>query len=195
MRTRRGDVFTTVYGVAWLQLVNDLAEGTPMRVCANETCQRSSLRQLGRSLYGQNRTEGIRYCSAECAKAQARASTGDARRPRGRRTDERQPQDGKGRRRTVTLDPATLAALREHGKAAGRRAAPARPWVHRSRPRVLPRRRRSTASERFSRTFADRARQLGLPTIRLHDLRHTWATLALAGGEHPRVILDTARAS
>src|SRR3954451_1894581 len=65
MRTRRGDVFTTVYGVAWLQLVNDLAEGTPMRVCANETCQRSSLRQLGRSLYGQNRTEGIRYCSAE----------------------------------------------------------------------------------------------------------------------------------
>src|SRR3954449_7852564 len=96
MRTRRGDVFTTVYGVAWLQLVNDLAEGTPMRVCANETCQRSFLRQLGRSLYGQNRTEGIRYCSAECAKAQARASTGDARRPRGMRTDERQPQDGKG---------------------------------------------------------------------------------------------------
>jgi len=39
--------------------------------------------------------------------------------------------------------------------------------------------------ERFSRTFADRARQLDLQPIRLHDLRHTWATLALAGGEHP----------
>lgn len=68
---RRGDVYTTVYGVAWLQLVNDLAEGLPMRVCANESCGRSFVRQLGRSVYGQSRTEGIRYCSADCARAQA----------------------------------------------------------------------------------------------------------------------------
>jgi integrase len=27
----------------------------------------------------------------------------------------------------------------------------------------------------------------GLPPIRFHDLRHTYATLALAGGVHPKV--------
>jgi integrase len=41
--------------------------------------------------------------------------------------------------------------------------------------------------ERFSQTFSKRARQLGLPSIRLHDLRHGWATLALAAGVHPKV--------
>jgi integrase len=44
--------------------------------------------------------------------------------------------------------------------------------------------------ERFSRTFADRSRQIGLPAIRLHDLRHTWATLALAAGVHPKVVQE-----
>jgi len=39
--------------------------------------------------------------------------------------------------------------------------------------------------EAFSKTFERRLRQPRygeLPTIRLHDLRHTWATLALAAG-------------
>jgi len=39
--------------------------------------------------------------------------------------------------------------------------------------------------EAFSKTFDRRIRQerfSALPTIRLHDLRHTWATLALAAG-------------
>ncbi len=36
--------------------------------------------------------------------------------------------------------------------------------------------------ERFSRSFGDRARQLGLPPIRLHDLRHGWATMRSAPG-------------
>jgi integrase len=30
----------------------------------------------------------------------------------------------------------------------------------------------------------------GLPAIRLHDLRHTWATLALSAGEHPKVVQE-----
>jgi integrase len=42
--------------------------------------------------------------------------------------------------------------------------------------------------ERFSRTFADRSRQLGLLAIRLHDLRHTWATLALEAEVQPKVV-------
>ena len=39
--------------------------------------------------------------------------------------------------------------------------------------------------EAFSKTFDRRVRQAefaDLPTIRLHDLRHTWATLALEAG-------------
>ncbi|MDQ3053362.1 MAG: tyrosine-type recombinase/integrase, partial [Actinomycetota bacterium] len=44
--------------------------------------------------------------------------------------------------------------------------------------------------ERFSRSFAERSRQLGLPKIRLHDLRHGWATMALAAGVHPKVVQE-----
>jgi integrase len=33
-------------------------------------------------------------------------------------------------------------------------------------------------------------RQAGLPRIRLHDLRHTMATLMLAAGEHPKVVSE-----
>lgn len=45
--------------------------------------------------------------------------------------------------------------------------------------------------EAFSKTFARRLRQekyAELPTIRLHDLRHTWATLALVAGVHVAVV-------
>jgi integrase len=35
-----------------------------------------------------------------------------------------------------------------------------------------------------------RVEALGLPRIRLHDLRHTWATLALQGGVHPKIVQE-----
>ena len=43
---------------------------------------------------------------------------------------------------------------------------------------------------RFTRTFQRKVRELGLPMIRLHDLRHTWATLALESGVHPKVVSE-----
>lgn len=100
-----------------------------------------------------------------------------------------QPKTAKGRR-AVTLDPGTVAVLREHRK---RQVAERLQlgagftdhglvFCHVVGGPLHP--------ERFSRVFADRARQLGLPPIRLHDLRHTWATLALAGGEHPKVVQE-----
>jgi integrase len=42
----------------------------------------------------------------------------------------------------------------------------------------------------YSATFERIVRDSGLPKIRLHDLRHTWATLALSLGTHPKVVSD-----
>ncbi|MGW6483804.1 hypothetical protein ACWGDS_39160 [Streptomyces sp. NPDC055059] len=61
----------TIYSVAYLQLYNHIAEKATIRECANETCRRSFVRQRGRAEYGQNRTSGIKYCTRECARAQA----------------------------------------------------------------------------------------------------------------------------
>jgi len=40
------------------------------------------------------------------------------------------------------------------------------------------------------KNFTRRVEQLGQPRIRLHDLRHTWATLALESGIHPKVVQE-----
>jgi len=44
--------------------------------------------------------------------------------------------------------------------------------------------------ERFSRGFLETVQRIGLPRIRLHDLRHGWATLALQAGIHPKVVQE-----
>jgi integrase len=44
--------------------------------------------------------------------------------------------------------------------------------------------------ERFTRRFSDAVRRVGLPPIRLHDLRHGWATLTLQAGVHPKVVQE-----
>jgi integrase len=99
------------------------------------------------------------------------------------------PKTAKGRR-TVSLDAATVAVLREHRKRqAAERLQMGEGWTDlglifsRVDGGLLH-------PERFSKSFADRARQLGLPKIRLHDLRHGWATMALAAGVHPKVVQE-----
>ncbi len=42
----------------------------------------------------------------------------------------------------------------------------------------------------FSKAFRETTAALGLPPIRVHDLRHTWATLALVEGVHPKVVQE-----
>lgn len=44
--------------------------------------------------------------------------------------------------------------------------------------------------ETVSRVFRETVDDLGLPPIRLHDLRHTWATLALQAKIHPKVVQE-----
>ena len=43
---------------------------------------------------------------------------------------------------------------------------------------------------RFSRWFEQHARRAGLPWIRLHDLRHSYASAALAAGVPAKVISE-----
>ncbi len=42
----------------------------------------------------------------------------------------------------------------------------------------------------FSREFARQVKASGLPKIRFHDLRHSYATLALKAGVHPKVVSE-----
>jgi|tagenome__1003787_1003787.scaffolds.fasta_scaffold20377977_2 integrase len=44
--------------------------------------------------------------------------------------------------------------------------------------------------DRFTRAFGSAVRRAGVKQIRLHDLRHTWATLALQARIHPKVVSE-----
>ena len=99
------------------------------------------------------------------------------------------PKTARGRR-TVALDPGTITVLREHRQRqiAERLLMGAGFTDHGlvfCRPDGGP-----LHPERFSRTFSRESAHAGLPAIRLHDLRHTWATLALSAGEHPKVVQE-----
>lgn len=100
-----------------------------------------------------------------------------------------EPKTAAGKR-VVALDQVTIAALREHRKrqleerlafGAGfndgdlvfvrEDGAPIHPaWL--------------------TRAFGQRVKAAGAPVIRLHDLRHTSASLALAAGIHPKVVSE-----
>ncbi len=44
--------------------------------------------------------------------------------------------------------------------------------------------------DRITTLFAQAVKAAGAPSIRLHDLRHGWATLALGAGIHPKVVQE-----
>jgi len=85
-------------------------------------------------------------------------------------------------RRTVALDPETVRVLLEHR----RRQAAEREEVGEAyvdQDLVFPREDgQPTHPDLFSQTFQRTLKRLGLPRIRLHDLRHTHATMGLAAG-------------
>lgn len=60
-----------LYQICALELHNHIVEQATYRICASETCQRTFVRQEGRAQFGQHRTKGVKYCSMECARAQA----------------------------------------------------------------------------------------------------------------------------
>ena len=98
------------------------------------------------------------------------------------------PKTAKGRR-SVSLDRVTVA-LREHRKTQNaERLLIGSGW--RDNDLVFCKVDGTPLHpERFSREFTRRVTRLGLPMIRLHDLRHGWATMALAAGVHPKVVQE-----
>lgn len=99
------------------------------------------------------------------------------------------PKTARGRR-AIAIDPTTMAVLRTHRKnqLALRRAAD-RPFTEAGL--VFGRADgRPQHPDLFSQSFDRAVKQLGLPRIRLHDLRHTHATLGLAAGIPAKVMSD-----
>jgi integrase len=100
-----------------------------------------------------------------------------------------EPKTDKGRR-SVALDPGTVTVLREHRR---RQLEERLAWgsVWRDNGLVFCREDGSPVHpDGFTRRFEQHVRAAELPPIRLHDLRHTHATLALAAGVHPKVVQE-----
>lgn len=99
------------------------------------------------------------------------------------------PKTTAGRRR-IDLDAVTMVALREHRRrqvadrlAFGPGYADADlVFAHADGSPLDP--------DSVSGSFERAVRRLSLPAIRLHDLRHTHATLALSAGIHPKVVQE-----
>ena len=100
-----------------------------------------------------------------------------------------EPKTAKGRR-SVALDPATVAGLkawRRHQAAERLAWGPA--WTDSGL--VFTRENgRPLHPREVTRAFTRHVLDAGVPIIRLHDLRHTHATLALAAGVHPKVVQE-----
>lgn len=82
-------------------------------------------------------------------------------------------------RRLVTLDPGTLTALKEW-----RLSNMASPFV------VSEAGGTQVGAQAFTQRFRKQVRAWGFPVIRLHDLRHTHASLLLKEGVHPKVVQE-----
>jgi integrase len=107
----------------------------------------------------------------------------------GRQVVTSEPKTARGRR-SVALDPRTVAELRAWRAAqAAERLAWGPAWTDAG---LVFTREDGTAlhPERLSDAFAWRLRAAGLPPIRLHDLRHTHASLGLAAGVPVKVMSE-----
>ena len=61
----------TLLDVLVIQLFNDVATGITYKTCANENCQGLYVHQIDRRVKRRSRTNGTRYCSPRCSRAQA----------------------------------------------------------------------------------------------------------------------------
>jgi hypothetical protein len=60
-----------LYAICALELFNHVIVNAEYRICANENCRRTFVHQQGRSEKGQQRSRGVKFCTAACARATA----------------------------------------------------------------------------------------------------------------------------
>jgi len=100
------------------------------------------------------------------------------------------PKTGKSRRR-VSIDGVTLDALKSHRKRQRiERIAAADVWSNEGDLVFTDELGEPVHPNRLSQCFDRIVRDAGLPRIRLHDLRHSYATLALKAGVHPKIVSE-----
>ena len=99
------------------------------------------------------------------------------------------PKTKKGRR-LIALDPTTTAALRKFRTQQKKECLARGESFDEKKVVFLREDGKPYHPERVSRVFYRTAKKAGLPRIRLHDLRHTYATLALVAGVHPKVVSE-----
>lgn len=99
------------------------------------------------------------------------------------------PKTAKGRR-TIALDETAVAALKAHRKRQREERLAAGPSYDDQGLVVCQADGSPVHPKTISYQFKKAGRAAGLPTIRLHDLRHTHATLALHAGVHPRIVQE-----
>jgi integrase len=99
-----------------------------------------------------------------------------------------EPKTARGKR-SIALDERTVAVLKAHAARQLTERQCAEDWTEsglvftRSDGRALP-------PNSVSRWFVRAVKQAKQPDIRLHDLRHSHATLALRAGIHPKVVSE-----
>lgn len=100
-----------------------------------------------------------------------------------------EPKTDRGRR-AITLDDGTVAALRAHRHEMNeQRLLVGADFTDHDLLFRLPSG-EPLHPDAVSATFERQVRRYGLPRLTLHGLRHTWATLALESGVHPRVVQE-----
>jgi len=100
------------------------------------------------------------------------------------------PKTPHSTRMMIALDRTTVAALRAHRDRQLAEAASFGPGYHASGYVFANLNGEPMAPDRLSRTFKALAAEAGLPPVRLHDLRHGAATLALAAGVDLRTVQE-----
>ena len=141
------------------------------------------------AMTGMRRGEGLGLRWEDIDFEAARLSVRRALIPSGREVVVSEPKTARGRR-SIALDPETVSVLKNQAARQLERQAEWQEGWTESGFLFTAEDGQHLNPEAVTRWFRQAVRKSMLPTIRLHDLRHTHATLALQAGVHPKVVSE-----